>query len=209
MSSALLRLIDQFEGTRVVVLGEAMLDSHLYGNASSMCREAPVPIVELNDRTHAPGGAANTAANVTALGGEVSFVSVIGGDEEGRLLERSLLERGVDTTHVLAHPERRTLSKSRLVSDSQILIRFDQGTDSAIDEATEDEVLRRLESLLPGCDVLIVADYSSGLLGPRLIAGVAELRTQFECFTVVDARDLARYRDLRPDAIKPNYQRHR
>src|SRR4051794_28542654 len=115
MNASLSVLIDRFAGLEVVVLGEAMLDVYLEGSAERLCREAPVPIVALNDRRDAPGGAANTAVNVRSLGAQVSFLSVIGGDSEGALLRRSLERHGVSTAHLLAEPSRRTIANHRVV----------------------------------------------------------------------------------------------
>ncbi len=205
MSGTLLELLDRFEGLRVVVLGEAMLDSYLYGFASSLCREAPVPIINLEDRTDAPGGAANTAANVRSLGAGVTFLSVVGADDEGRFLRSSLEDRGTDTSFLIEHDGRRTLAKNRLVSDSQIVIRFDQGTSEALDPQTQDSLVDRLSAVLPESDALIISDYGRGVLAPRVLRGIANLRLTHPGLLVVDARDLSRYRRIRPEAVKPNY----
>src|SRR3954454_4517679 len=101
MSPHLARYIDAFAGLRVLVIGEAMLDSYLEGTTGRLCREAPVPIVALTGRRDAPGGAANTAANARALGARVSFLSVAGEDPEGALLRRALDDRGVYTDGLL------------------------------------------------------------------------------------------------------------
>jgi D-beta-D-heptose 7-phosphate kinase / D-beta-D-heptose 1-phosphate adenosyltransferase len=206
VSGSLLSLLDRFSKRRVAVLGEAILDSYLYGTASGLCREAPVPIINLDDRRNVPGGAANTAANLSALGAGVTFLSVVGADEEGSLLKRSLVEQGVDASFLIEHRDRRTLAKNRLVSDSQILIRFDHGTTGPVDLETETDLVDRLAAVLPECDVLIVSDYDTGLLAPRVLKGIQGLLSRFSRLTVVDARDLSRYRPMRPHAVKPNYR---
>src|SRR4051794_35407982 len=121
------RIIDRFAGRQVLVIGEAMLDSYLDGSTGRLCREAPVPVVEVQRRTDAPGGAANTAVNVASLGGRVSFLSVVGDDTEGRILRQALEERGVGTQHLLVEPGRRTIAKHRVIAAGQMLVRFDQG----------------------------------------------------------------------------------
>jgi D-beta-D-heptose 7-phosphate kinase/D-beta-D-heptose 1-phosphate adenosyltransferase len=83
MNTNLPQLIDALAGLKVLVLGEAMLDTYLEGNVSRFCQEAPVPIVALGGRKDMPGGGANTAVNVRSLGGRVSFLSVAGADAEG------------------------------------------------------------------------------------------------------------------------------
>lgn len=95
MSLSLSDLIDRFRDLEVLVIGEAMLDSYLQGTTGRLCREAPVPIVAVDGRHDAPGGAANTAVNAAALGARVRFLSVVGDDNEGDLLMRSLAGLGI------------------------------------------------------------------------------------------------------------------
>ena len=128
MTTNLPDLIDRFGGLRVLVVGEAMLDRYLEGSATRLCREAPVPVVELDHYTDAPGGAANTAANVAALGARTAFLSVTGEDAEGSALRAELAARGVETENVVATPGRRTIAKQRVVADGHLLVRFDQGS---------------------------------------------------------------------------------
>src|SRR5689334_15667999 len=138
MKADLLSLIDTFAGRPVLVIGEAMLDSYLEGTTSRLCREAPVPVVDIAQRSDVPGGAANTAVNVAALGGRVTFLSAVGDDAEGAILRQALEARGVPTRHLLTRPGRRTPAKHRVVAAGQILVRFDQGSNAPDDPALED-----------------------------------------------------------------------
>src|SRR5262245_54429580 len=95
MNNSLSGFIENFQRLRVLVLGEAMLDSYLEGPTGRIAQEAPVPVVSLSARCDAPGGAANTAANCRSLGAEVSFLSVIGDDAEGAALRRALATSAV------------------------------------------------------------------------------------------------------------------
>src|SRR5687767_3093994 len=97
-------LMDRFASLRVLVVGDAILDSYMEGRAERISREAPVPIVAVDRSMDAPGGAANVAANAASLGATVSFVSVIGDDREGDRLCTLLREHGVDTEHLLVEP---------------------------------------------------------------------------------------------------------
>ena len=127
MNANLLNIIDAFADRNLLVIGEAMLDSYMEGTAERLCREAPVPVVAINERIYVPGGAANAAVNVRSLGGEVVFLSVTGDDAEGDLLRQSLEERDVSTEQLLSLPQRGTLSKQRIIAASQMVVRFDQG----------------------------------------------------------------------------------
>jgi D-beta-D-heptose 7-phosphate kinase / D-beta-D-heptose 1-phosphate adenosyltransferase len=198
-------LIASFGGLNVLVIGEAMLDRYLIGTAGMLCREAPVPLVRLTEQVDAPGGAANAATNVRGLGGRVSFLSVVGHDAEGHRLHHLLSERGVDVDSLLAHPQRRTLAKQRVLSGSQLLVRFDQGSTDAVDPATERALLARLVELFPRYDALIISDYGYGILTPRMIAALAKLQARDPRVVVVDSKNLAAYRDVGVTAVKPNY----
>jgi D-beta-D-heptose 7-phosphate kinase/D-beta-D-heptose 1-phosphate adenosyltransferase len=206
MNNNLLQLVDAFAGLNVVVIGEAMLDSYLKGNTERLCREAPVPVVALTEREDVPGGAANTAANIQALGGRAHFLSVIGGDPEGALLSQALQQRGICTAHLLTHPARRTLAKHRVLAGSQILLRFDQGSTEPLDAATETALVEQLTALFPQCDALIISDYGYGILTPRIIQTIADLQARLPRVLVADAKHLERYRAVGVTAVKPNYQ---
>jgi D-beta-D-heptose 7-phosphate kinase/D-beta-D-heptose 1-phosphate adenosyltransferase len=205
MSADLVELVRDLAGLNVLVIGDAILDSYLIGSADRICREAPVPIVALADRVDAPGGAGNTAVNAAALGASVRLLTVVGDDREGRVLARSLAARGVAADDLIADPTRETLSKNRLVADSQILIRFDRGTTEAAGPATEHEIVSRLRAAFPASDVVIVSDYGYGVLTPRVIDTLAELQAASPTVVVVDAKYPQRFRNAGVTAVKPNH----
>ena len=137
MSGNLAATIERFADLHVLVLGEAMLDTYLEGTAERLCREAPVPVVQIRDRRDAPGGAANTAANVKRLGARASLVSVVGDDAEGARLRGVLDAAGVSCTHLFSRPRYATIAKNRIVAGSQLLVRFDQGANERLDRESE------------------------------------------------------------------------
>jgi D-beta-D-heptose 7-phosphate kinase/D-beta-D-heptose 1-phosphate adenosyltransferase len=207
VTEPLLDLIDAFAGLRVLVIGEAMLDSYLIGTTTRLCREAPVPIVALDERRNVRGGAAIAAMNVAALGGSARFLSVIGDDTEGVLLRDALEASGVSTETLLIEEGRRTLTKHRLVAASQVVVRFDQGDTDAIGPFTEDTLIARLIEHFPHCDAMLISDYGYGILTPRVIETLAALHagTPKPIPIIVDAKQLTKYRALGPTAIKPSY----
>src|SRR5579863_1702150 len=91
-----IEMVRQFRRLRVLLLGDAMLDTYVEGTATRLCSEGPVPVVHKTAETHAPGGAANTAANLGALGAEVIFLGFVGRDPAGLLLRAALREHGID-----------------------------------------------------------------------------------------------------------------
>ena len=204
MGKELWQLIDRFADARILVVGDAMLDCYLKGSTERLCQEAPAPIVALNARTHAPGGAANTAANVAALGARTFFLSVVGNDYEGAALRQSLEEYGVNTAHLFMESCRQTLAKNRIISSGQILLRLDQGSAESIGASCEAELLARLDRLFPQCDAVIVSDYGYGVLTPRVIAALEAWQRAAPRVVVVDAKNLLAYARV-ATAVKPNY----
>jgi D-beta-D-heptose 7-phosphate kinase / D-beta-D-heptose 1-phosphate adenosyltransferase len=198
--------INAFSDLKVLVIGDAMLDSYLKGSTERLCREAPVPVISLESRENVPGGAGNAAVNIRSLGARVFFLSVIGSDPEGDLLLQALESYGVPTGHIIRRPERQTLAKQRLIATSQMLARFDQGSVDLIQPEIEDIMIRTLEELFPQVDAILVSDYDYGLLTPRIIQALADLQTSSPRLLLVDSRRLLDYSAVSITAIKPNFE---
>ncbi len=205
MTTDLTTVVRAFTGRAVLVIGDAILDSYLTGTADRICREAPVPIVSLTDHVDAPGGAGNTAVNAAALGATVRFLTVVGGDREGRMLARSLRRRGVPDDDVLVDPTRETLSKNRVIADSQILLRFDRGTTEPTGPSTEAELIERLRVAFDEMDGVIVSDYGYGVLTPAVIDVLARLQASSPKVVVLDSKYPQRFRGVGVTAVKPNH----
>ena len=206
MSNNLTELVDRFAGRDVLVLGEAMLDIYLSGTSARLCREAPVPIVTVDGRRDAPGGAANTAVNAHAFGARVRFLSAVGADPEGVRLRGLLQERGIETGELREDPTRRTLVKTRVSMASQLLLRFDQGTTGPVDPALEHALIDRLVELFPWSDAVVISDYGYGIVTPGVIAALAKLQRNHPRVVVADSKDLAAYREVGLTVVKPNYE---
>ncbi len=205
MNARILDLTQRFRDLRVLVIGESMLDTYLDGYTDRLSREAPVPVVTVTDRKDAAGGAANTAVNIAALGGQVTFLSVVGDDDEGRTLRAVLEARGVNTECLVVNGGRKTLAKRRVSAGGQMLVRFDQGDTEPIDGETEARFIEHLGRVYPNVDGIVISDYGYGVLTPRVVDALQDLQTWHPRPVVADARDLARYRGLGPTAVKPNY----
>ncbi len=199
--------IAAFASLNVLVIGEAMLDVYLSGTTGRLCREAPVPIVDVATRQVVPGGAANSAINARSLGASVRLLAVVGDDAEAGWLRASLAARGLmtDPADLLVDSDRQTLAKHRVVAAAQLLVRFDQGTTTRIKPSTEERLIARLVELFPQMDAVIVSDYGYGILTPRVIATLAQLQEEDPRVVVVDSKNLPTYHAVAPTAVKPNY----
>lgn len=206
MDSRLETLIDSFGGLSVLVVGDVMLDAYLAGPTERLCREAPVPVVSVQERSSAPGGAANTAVNVSVLGAQVTLLSVTGDDWDAGVLREVLRDRGVDTAVMLADPSRRTLAKRRVIAGGQMVVRFDEGSTGPLEGPVAEELRRRLETLWARCDAVICSDYGYGVLDPTVLRAIGELQRRDPRVLVADSKRLTAYRDLDVTAVKPNYR---
>jgi D-beta-D-heptose 7-phosphate kinase / D-beta-D-heptose 1-phosphate adenosyltransferase len=203
----LLNIIENWRSLRLLVIGDAMLDRYLLGHADRLCREAPAPVVAIEQQQNVPGGAANTAANVASLGGQAEFLSVVGLDEVGDCLEKVLKLHGVFTTQLIRSASRSTLLKQRIIANEQILARFDQGSVEAIDrDGMEQALIERLVEQFSHCDGIIVSDYGYGIMTPLVIQVLADLQAQSPRPLVIDSRRLQAYRSVGATAVKPNYE---
>jgi D-beta-D-heptose 7-phosphate kinase / D-beta-D-heptose 1-phosphate adenosyltransferase len=206
MTSASRIALAAFSDQKVLVLGDAILDTYLRGTTGRLCPEAPVPVVNLSARQDVPGGAANTAANVRSLGNHAALLSVVGNDMEGKLLRQSLDDRGVRLEHLVMQPDRRTLAKHRVIAGSQILVRFDQGSTAPIDGLIQEQLMRSLTLAHAECDAVIISDYNYGVLTRAVIEHISALQHERPIPLVIDSKRLPLYRALEPTAIKPNYR---
>lgn len=198
-------IIENFSGCRVLVVGDAILDVYMTGATDRLCREAPVPVINLQEQKSFCGGAANTAVNLAALGARPYFMTVVGNDPSGRELSRILRENGVDTSCILFAENRKTVVKRRISSSYNILVRVDEGNTDPISDESGRAMAGLLERLSGGLDGIIVSDYGYGVMTAGLIKELSKPGLRSGIPLVVDAKDLRRYKDLRPAFVKPNY----
>lgn len=160
--------------TTALVIGDVMLDAYLWGRVDRISPEAPVPVVQVTDRSARLGGAANVALNMKALGARPIVVSVVGDDEHAVTMERLFTEQGIRTDGLLRSAARRTTVKTRVISGHQHVVRVDeeQEEDLAPDEAQRliDRVKELLTKERPG--VLVMEDYDKGVLTATTIEGI-------------------------------------
>jgi rfaE bifunctional protein kinase chain/domain len=190
-------LVEHFRRLRVVVVGDVILDEYLIGRAVRLSREAPVPVLEFEQRQLIPGGAANPAVNTAALGAQTTQVGLIGADAEGEALEEALRGRGV-TPRLIVDGGRGTTVKTRVLAHMglrfpQQVARLDRLSRAPLDDASSAAVGAALEQAGRGADVVLYSDYQLGLITPALAAlpftglRVADSQGSFEKYSGFDA----------------------
>jgi rfaE bifunctional protein kinase chain/domain len=201
---ALRRFVDRAPSLRVLVVGDSMLDAYVSGTASRISPEAPVPVVNVSRRQYLPGGAANVAANVRAMGAAVALAGVTGVDESAVRLRQELECRGIDAGALVEDAARATTTKTRITAAGQQIVRFDDEDPGPLPAAVVAELQRRCEAGLAAADVCIVSDYAKGVAADTLCRWLIGEAARLEIPVVVDpkSRDLSRYRGA--TVITPN-----
>ena len=171
MVGQLHRVIQDIEhkwtGKRLLVVGDVMLDKYVWGEVGRISPEAPVPVVRGSRQEAKPGGAANVGMNLACLGAQTRVAGVTGGDESELLLAAALKANGIEPT-LVSSCDYPTITKTRILSGSQQMLRLDFERQGAIDEATQARLLEQVMALLPECDVLVLSDYAKGVVTPAL-----------------------------------------
>jgi len=162
-------IVEAMRGRRVVILGDLMLDRYVWGDVSRISPEAPVPVVEATRQSWRLGGAANVAANVSALGGSAVLIGAVGLDADGDLLREGLTERGLEAGGVAALPGRATTVKTRILARSQQVVRLDMEARGPLDGEAVDALVERIRERIPGADGLVISDYGKGVVVPPVL----------------------------------------
>ena len=166
-------ILARFEGQRVLVVGDVMVDEYVWGNVSRVSPEAPVLVLDAARETFVPGGAANVAAQLTALGAKVTVAGAIGEDAAGTRLLESLQAAGSDTTGIVVADDRPTTRKTRIVAGTyqgtQQIVRVDREKRSPLPPTAAAELLQKTTQALGACDALLFSDYDKGVLSRETI----------------------------------------
>jgi D-beta-D-heptose 7-phosphate kinase/D-beta-D-heptose 1-phosphate adenosyltransferase len=196
---------EAFNACRVLVLGDLVLDLFVYGEIERISPEAPVPVLRARSSKYSPGGAANVAANIAALGAKPTLIGVVGADQGAAELAAAIggEQKGIAFRPV-ADKSRRTIMKTRYIAGAQQVVRVDHEDTAAIEGAVEDDVLAAFEAALPHCDVVIISDYAKGLFTDRVLRGAIDKARRAGRPVLVDPKRtrLADYRGA--TIIKPN-----
>lgn len=177
----LFNIIDRYSNYTVLVLGDIILDEYIWGKASRLSPEAPVPILEVQKNTHIPGGAANVANNIIALGGKAVLMGIIGDDIQAAMLITALENNAIDPTFIIKDPERPTTVKTRLIAHNQQLTRADKEVKTPINADIENKILAKIKYIIDDIDLVLLSDYAKGVLTPSLtekIINIAKLKNK-------------------------------
>jgi rfaE bifunctional protein kinase chain/domain len=197
-------LLEAMPRRRIVVVGDAMLDIYLLGDVERISPEAPVPVVRIEERRYALGGAANVAANVAAIGAEVTLIATVGDDRRGEQLRTELAAAGIRDEGIVVTPDRPTTSKTRVVARGQQMLRFDEEEDTVVEGEMLDALLKKLGRAMRDGDAVLLEDYNKGTLAPQVIATALEISHKRGIPSVVDPKYKHFFEYRGATVFKPN-----
>ncbi len=199
-------IFNRFSRLSVMVIGDVMIDSYLWGKVNRISPEAPVPIVNVNKRANRLGGAANVALNLKALGAKPYLCAVIGNDDKADLFKRLLSENELVQDGILKSNHRITTTKFRVIGNNAQLLRVDEEMDTPLDNDEAEAFLKQLRSIIQQqqIDAIIFQDYDKGVITPALITEIVEIAGKKNIPVVVDPkkRNFHNYRNV--SFFKPN-----
>jgi D-beta-D-heptose 7-phosphate kinase / D-beta-D-heptose 1-phosphate adenosyltransferase len=193
-----------FNGQRVLVIGDLMLDRYLWGMVEKVSPEAPVPVVRLDHQSYTAGGAANVAANLTSLGCRVSIIGVVGADQDGRQLLELLQSSNIDTSAILTIADRPTVCKTRILGGKQQMLRLDVEKSGELSIELNRLILSGFHSQVSGCAAIILSDYGKGVLSHSVCQAIIGRGHELGIPTLVDPKGLNYEKYAGCDVISPN-----
>lgn len=212
MFETLLKTVTRLGSPRLLVVGDFMLDVYIYGDATRISPEAPVPVLKVKHQEQSCGGAASVAVDIAALGAVPLCLGVVGDDEAAGQLRSLLAEAGADISGLITSPDRPTITKTRLIGlaqhrHQQQLFRMDAEITEALPEATLQTILATYEQSLKVAEVVCLQDYNKGLLTSEVCDELIKRARQAGKTVLVDpaaGTDYGKYRGA--SAITPNRQ---
>jgi len=193
-----------FQRLKVLIIGDVMIDSYIWGKVDRISPEAPVPVVHVIKREKRLGGAANVALNIQALGATPILCSIIGDDKESADFFGLMNDLKIASNGIIKSKDRVTTVKERVISGSQQLVRVDSETDKELSSLEEKTLLSHILNLLKEADVVIFEDYDKGALTPTIIHKTIEEANKLGIPTVVDPKKRNFLTYQKATLFKPN-----
>jgi len=181
------KLINAFQDLKIFVIGDIILDIYLYGDVNRISPEAPVPVVEVKKELSMLGGATNVAANLNALGVNVSIAGVVGNDTNGKKIKKMLQAKGISDDMLLCD-DRRTTVKTRIIAGSQQVVRFDHENKDNLSLLQEEDIILFLENNINDFDGIIISDYGKGLITQSLVHQITYIAKENKKVLTVDPK---------------------
>lgn len=199
-------VFEAFKKLKVLIAGDVMIDSYLWGSVERISPEAPVPVVSIIKKEMRPGGAANVALNIQSLGALPVLCSLIGNDSEGDKFIDLLKKQKLPVKGIIKSKERFTTVKTRVIGNKHQLLRVDEEISDELNDKDSERFIQLVSKLIDSekPDVIILEDYDKGVLNQKVIEGIIRIATQKKIPVAADPkkRNFIHYRDI--SLFKPN-----
>lgn len=182
------KILPSFYGKKVLIVGDLMLDEHIWSKVSRISPEAPVAIADVTRISHVPGGCGNVAANISALLGKPILVGLIGFDSSGDKLVNALKNIGVSTANLIRSNKRSTILKSRIIAGSQQIIRVDREDKDTFSYDLENKVLQKALKQIPKVDAVIISDYGKGIISHKICQKLIKAASKYKKPVLIDPK---------------------
>lgn len=182
-------IVSRFKNTKVLVIGDLILDEFIWGEVSRISPEAPVPVVWVRSESFMPGGASNVANNLRSLGASVYLAGVIGDDERGVILKGELDAKGINTRGILVDESRPTTLKTRVVANHQQVVRIDKEKIDHLSGSVMSRMIEYIKDTVKNVDAVIIEDYGKGVIMPVLLSKIIPFARQAKKIISVDPKE--------------------
>jgi len=201
-------LFEKFKHFNILIIGDVMIDSYLWGKVDRISPEAPVPVISRTKIENRLGGAANVALNIKSLGANPILCSVIGKDEKAPILLELLDKSNMSRVGILSREGRTTTIKTRVICDNHHLLRIDEETTNSINLEIEQEFVKIIKKIVSQTkiDAIIFQDYDKGVITPNIINSVVQISKEFKIPTLVDPKKRNFHNFKEVTLFKPNFK---
>jgi rfaE bifunctional protein kinase chain/domain len=199
--------LSSFKNKKVLIVGDVMIDSYMWGNANRISPEAPIPIVSITNKDYRLGGAANVALNISALNAVPYLCSIIGTEQYGNIFKNLLKQNNLSDKGIICSEKRATTVKTRVISNGQQLLRVDEEIETSLTIEQTEFLFSKIKEITQNhaIDIIIFEDYDKGIITPLLIEKITKLASEHGILTTVDPKkkNFEFYNNV--DLFKPNF----
>jgi len=200
----LAQLKDSFNGLKIAIVGDMMLDCYYRGEVKRISPEAPVPVLEVDNEFYRFGGAANVALNILKLGGIPYPIGVIGNDNDGRIFKSLAEDFKINISGLIIDDSRPTTAKTRVIAHNQHVVRIDKESKKYLSSEVQEKLIKFIENEIDNLDGIILQDYNKGVLTPALIEKIISLANKKDLLITVDPKFNNFFLFNNVTVIKPN-----
>ncbi len=195
----------RFSGTKILVLGDLILDHYIWGTVNRVSPEAPVPVVHVSSESYRLGGAANVYHNIVTLGGQAELCGVIGNDSYGKQIVEDIRKGSKPSPGIFIDSSRPTIKKTRVIAHNQQIVRYDVEQRDHVSKAIERKIIKHVGTRMADLSCIVISDYAKGLITEELMAQVRTLANQYGVPIIVDPKveHMSYYAGV--TVITPNY----